>query len=144
MLIKTILAFLLGTSLLGAEMIRVGKTVVDSETGLMWQDMMSHDTVQLPWKEARAYCRGLDWQGYRDWRLPKSKTLKTFSKHMRGTNTSPELFANLNPDFFWSSTTYLTNATEAWTIMLDVVDYSAVHSDKMSYFTVVCVRGEQK
>lgn len=138
-----LLMLFLNLSLLNVAFLKVGKTVIDSESGLMWQDFTQNDTVQLNNAEAHAYCRALELQNHSDWRLPKSKTLKTLSENMHAA-MDDELFASMRTDFFWSSTTYLRNATEGWIILLDSSDYAASHKDKHRIFSVICVRGNQK
>jgi len=45
--------------------------VIDNKTGLMWARNASlTGTNQLSWSETIAFCKNLDYGGYKDWRLP--------------------------------------------------------------------------
>jgi len=77
------------------------KTVVDLETGLMWQKGESGDII---WSKAKKYCEGgffgggLELAGYDDWRLPNEDEL---GSAYRIKNKFPELHSS----YYWSSTT---------------------------------------
>jgi hypothetical protein len=55
-------------------------TVVDAEAGLMWQKELSPKT---DWAAARAYCSGLSYGGYNDWRLPSVEELRRLVDYRR-------------------------------------------------------------
>ncbi|WP_460275838.1 Lcl C-terminal domain-containing protein [Celeribacter sp. ULVN23_4] len=84
-------------------------TVTDEATGRMWQQ--SDDGERREWKEALAYCEGLELGGYDDWYLPDSKELQSIVDYRK--NSFPaidESFFSISEDSetldFWTSTTF--------------------------------------
>ena len=66
-------------------------TVVDARTGLMWARHADlRGTNLLTWEEAVAFCRGLDYGGHRDWRLPHIRELTG----LMNTNYTRPMLAN--------------------------------------------------
>jgi hypothetical protein len=90
-------------------------TVTDLSTGLMWQG------ATVPglhtWSEALTYCESSNYANFNDWRLPNLKELASI---VDLTKTGPSIdgyfLSNINNDAYWSSTTLLTNSSNAWTI----------------------------
>ena len=52
-------------------------TVLDRQTGLMWLKNGQSTLGAITWKEAGAFCDGLKFAGYSDWRLPAKKEWAT-------------------------------------------------------------------
>jgi Protein of unknown function (DUF1566) len=93
-------------------------TVLDSETGLMWQE--SDSGSGLDWDSSISYCENTATDGYTDWRLPNAKELHSIVDYTRSPNTTGT--AALDPlfnatgfvneagqsdyGFYWSSTTH--------------------------------------
>ena len=93
-------------------------TVTDSATGLTWTQDDSGEG--LNWADALAYCEGLDFAGFDDWRLPNVKELQSIVDYSRSPDTSHS--AAIDPifgvstitseaggvdyPFYWSSTTH--------------------------------------
>jgi len=69
------LALLLSVPTAWAAYVIEGDVVTDTTSQLMW--MRSDDGVTRDWKDALAYCEGLEYGGYSDWRLPDIKELYT-------------------------------------------------------------------
>jgi hypothetical protein len=102
-------------------------TISDSATGLMWMqndsgqfNVGSQGNGSLNWQEALAWCEGLSYAGYDDWRLPNAKELQSLVDYSRSPDTTNSaaidpLFnvtaitdeaSNLNYPFYWSGTTH--------------------------------------
>jgi len=93
-------------------------TVIDSNTGLMWQQADS--VTGLNWEDALAYAEGLTLAGHDDWRLPNAKELQTILDYTRSPDTSGSaaidpIFSvtpivdeggGTNYPFYWTSTTH--------------------------------------
>lgn len=84
-------------------------TVTDAATGRMWQQ--ADDGTRREWKEALAYCEGLDLAGYDDWTLPNSKELQSIVDYRRtGFPAIDETVFSITQDSetldFWTSTTF--------------------------------------
>lgn len=90
---------------------RLDGTVVDSATGLTWQQ--SDGPQKYNWEEALAYCENLELAGQKDWRLPSAKELQSIVDYTRSPTTTGS--AAINPVFsttevesyYWTSTTHL-------------------------------------
>jgi hypothetical protein len=116
-------------------------TVTDTSTVLMWQQQASSSTQT--WEQALAYCEGLNLGGHTDWRLPTIKELRSlvdYSRYNPAINTT--YFPNALSSYYWSSTTYASNAYVAWGVYFFYGDDS-VSSGKPSSKYVRAVRGGQ-
>jgi hypothetical protein len=94
-------------------------TILDSATGLMWQQ--SDSRKGMNWEEALKYAESLELGGHDDWRLPNAKELQSIVDYTRSVQTTG--LAAINPVFkttiikdpkgrkqypyFWTSTTHL-------------------------------------
>jgi hypothetical protein len=96
--------------------------VADMVTKHLWQGCSAGQTGRdcaqaahmIDWKSALAYCEGLTWAGYDDWRLPNIKTLRSIVDDRRESPAiDPVAFPNTphyGPDLtdnighYWSST----------------------------------------
>ena len=63
-------------------------TVLDRQTGLMWLKNGQSTLGAITWREAGAFCDGLKYAGYSDWRLPTKKEWATI---IDASNQSPAL-----------------------------------------------------
>lgn len=113
-------------------------TVTDTSTGLTWQQ----DTLEeaFTWEQALAYCEGLSLGGHEDWRLPSINELRSLANYGRyNPSMDTTFFPNAVSLLYWSSTTYASNAANAWGIFfLTGGGYSA---NKGSLRLVRAVRG---
>ncbi len=116
------------------------KTVTCSKSGLMWQDDEDVAKVNFKiWEDAIKYCENLDLAGYKDWRLPNIKELKSITSRL--TKVSPIIkdgFKNLSDDRYWSSTVYIVDKNSAW--VLGFKDIFDIHEYKGEHLSVRCVR----
>lgn len=98
-------------------------TVLDNETGLMWQRDVHGSTYT--WLDALSYCETLSLAGRSDWRLPTRKELHTIvdvSRHSPAIDATA--FPGTPSEGFWSSTplggqlawtVYFTTGQPSWT-----------------------------
>ncbi|MCP4704264.1 MAG: DUF1566 domain-containing protein, partial [candidate division Zixibacteria bacterium] len=98
-------------------------TIMDSATGLMWQQ--SDSIKGMNWKDALKYAENLELGGHDDWRLPNAKELQSIVDYSRSPDTtgSPAVdpvfktSSILNEagkkdyPYYWSSTTHLDGPT---------------------------------
>ena len=115
------------------------KTVTDTATGLMWQQ------ISIPansWEQALSYCENLSLAGYTDWRLPTPKELESVVDYSR---YNPAINVTYFPDtiasFYWSSTTYMYYPDYAWGVNFNYGVCSS--SNKGGGYRVRAVRGGQ-
>lgn len=104
--------------------------VTDRVTGLDWQGCAAGQSgascegtaLGHAWLEALAYCDALEWGGSSDWGLPDRYELQSIVDY--GVSSSPYLDRDAWPNapgiFFWSSSTYATNASAAWYVRFDL------------------------
>lgn len=81
-------------------------TVTDNFTGLMWEK--SPSTVQKDWSTALTYANDSTLAGHNDWRLPNRNeimTLHNFAEYRNDTWLNGQGFANMQFDYYWTSTT---------------------------------------
>lgn len=99
-----------------------GGVVLDTKTGLRWQQMVSSPATK--WTGALRYCKALSLGGFTSgWRVPSMKELRTLVDESRynpaiDTTTFPGVASAGSPGspatFFWSSTPVATFPIMAW------------------------------
>ena len=118
----------------------VNGIVTDNVTGLMWQDNAVGGTVN--WATATGTtCQALNIGGYTDWRLPTETELSMLPDYGVSSPaiTTAGAFANTASYYYWSSTTYVADTTNAWGVGFD--DGDVDYFDKAGSGYVRCVRG---
>ncbi|KJU87696.1 secreted protein containing DUF1566, partial [Candidatus Magnetobacterium bavaricum] len=106
-------------------------TVTDNLTGLLWtKDAGTAATGSCKggskaWQEALDYVtclNGINHLGHSDWRLPnvnELESLANFGKNDRGIWLKSQGFNVVYSDYYWSSTSYASNTSNAWIIGMD-------------------------
>ena len=115
-------------------------TVTDTSTNLVWQQTGPANT--MTWVQALAYCEGLNLGNHTDWRPPTTKELRSladYSRYSPAINTT--YFPSTRAAFYWSSTTYSSNTSNACGVDYD---YGFDNYDgKSNNYYVRAVRGGQ-
>ena len=116
-------------------------TICDNLTGLMWEQAPSG--TALTWANALAYANGLSLGGHSDWRLPNVNELESL---INAGQADPGAWLNsqglgVQVGFYWSSTTYAPNTTNAWYVYM--VSGYVVGSNKTNNYYVLAVRSGQ-
>jgi len=114
-------------------------TVVDKETGLMWQD--SSNIVKKDWNSAKSYCKNLSLGGYSDWFLPNIDELMSISDKKRYKLAIKKIFKNTENSYYWSSSNYKNDSSQAWNVGFGSGDDR--YSNKLRKRYVRCVRERQ-
>ena len=107
--------------------INLDGTVVDTQTGLMWQrcsygqafnadtQTCSGSAQQLTWQQALQSAQTDTFADYDDWHIPNAKELASIVEH---TCVEPSInnlaFLNTSNDNYWSSTSAITPADHTW------------------------------
>ncbi len=94
--------------------------VTCSDTKLMWQDNNDVLKVRNNWKDAIKHCEDLTLAGFDNWRLPNIRELKSITE--RAKKVSPSIkdgFVKISIDWYWSSTTRLSDPSHAWGVDFD-------------------------
>jgi hypothetical protein len=104
----------------------VGDCITDNLTGLMWPKNANLANGAKSWSAALDYANKLNLCGFTDWRLPNRKELFSLIDHSR---SKPSLqlghpFTNVQPEYYWSSTTYAGATNSAWFVN---VSYGFAH-----------------
>lgn len=94
-----------------------GQTVVDTTTGLIWQDdstVSADDADTKEWGEAITACDDLSLDGYDDWRLPNINELLSIADYTRSDPAMDPAFEN-NPVLsnIWSSSSHASDSSDA-------------------------------
>ena len=117
-----------------------GEAVLDWETGLVWEK--SPGTTARTWSAAVDYAYNKTVGGRKGWRLPTVEELASLVD--TSVSGSPKLpsghpFTNVQSGFYWSTTTFVGNTSNAWYVDLSsgVVDFYGKSYDRY----VWCVRG---
>ena len=100
---------------------------------------MEDSTLVHTQADAASYCRGLGLDGYTDWRLPTRIELVSIID--LGTSypaIDGTAFPNTTGQFFWSSSSYTPDPSEAWGVDFGIgVTW---HSSTSALAHIRCVR----
>ena len=105
---RTILLIIIGYSL------SFSHTVIDTKTGLMWQDNSDAKSIKRDWEGAKTYCKALTLEGYSDWFLPSHEQLESiidFTRYKPATKIEFKYTVSSN---YWSSTGDADSSYDAW------------------------------
>ena len=108
-----------------------GECVTDNLTGLMWTKDANRFGLQT-WQTALNSANDMGLCGFTDWRLPNVNELRSvidYSKYSPALPASPP-FINVQPAFYWSSSTTAFYPQGAWTVYMlyGVVHYNTKDS----------------
>jgi hypothetical protein len=100
-----------------------GDTVTDNLTGLMWvkaPHSLKGNTGGQTYHGAIAFCTGLNYAGYSDWRLPNVRELHSLIDYgcYYPALPSGHPFPGVRSSNYWSSTTHVGYADRAWFVFL--------------------------
>jgi hypothetical protein len=135
---------------LTASMIGADRIVTDDLTDLVWQRCVAGQSGEAcasglaacySWKNALAYCEGLSYAGFDDWRVPSVEELTSIVQ-LRTANPAIDAisFPGMPIDLpMWSSTTSLFDTTSVMGINFDTG--VSIQQSKASPVYVRCVRG---
>lgn len=100
------------------------ETVLDTKTGLMWKRCVEGQSgtncidgaeIRLAWNEALKQATVSTHAGYKDWRIPNVKELKSLVEvACIGPAINEEVFPNTPGDWTWSSSRTVSNTGGAW------------------------------
>jgi len=78
--------------------------LIDSKTGLMWQDNSAAKYIKKDWQGALAFCKELRLAGHDDWRLPNVKELESIIELSQNNPAVENKFKNVGDSgYYWSS-----------------------------------------
>jgi len=107
--------------------------VTDVVTGLIWQRSY---VANKTWAQAMAYCEGLVYGGYSDWRLPNVNEILSLTDYNRSSPAS--CFPGDSSLVLWTATSY-NDTTQA--LYLDLRSGAAIMARKNYKNDARCVRG---
>jgi len=149
---KSILILFVLINLANADFIRDDDKgiVLDTSTNLIWQDepytsaeatAYSNDTESgkaLHWASAISYCENLTYGTYSNWHLPNFNELYKIADRSKYNPTINSAFVNVVARRYWSSTTYASDTSYAWSVYFN--DGNDYNYDKTYTDYVRCVR----
>jgi hypothetical protein len=110
--------------------------VEDNRTGLTWQRQV--DAESFTWDQAKSYCELLTLDG-RGWRLPSYKELLTIvDPTVNSPAIDPKAFPSAPRAWFWTASSYLGIAGNAWQVFF--LDGTSVQVESTKANRVRCVR----
>lgn len=120
-----------------------GAAVLDTETGLVWEQSPSISIGT--WGTARNRCNQFSIGGRFGWRLPTIQELASLIDPIN-TGGNPDLppghpFSNVQSSHYWSATTFADDASLAWHVNFHLGDVEVLGVKSSSLFFVWCVRG---
>ena len=120
-----------------------GECVTDNLTGLMWVKDANIAGLKT-WNDALTFTNDITICGYVDWRLPNSKELFSLIDRSQSGPALPASypFTGAQSDPYWSSTTYASDSTKAWTVDMLLGDLLPLIKTSQTAF-VWPVRGGQ-
>ena len=99
------------------------EAVLDRDTGLVWQRAASvRPGVEIEgnWSSALEYCRDSSTGNRRGWRLPKVEELVSLLDASTGNLPAGNPFDYNTATFFWTSTSLLTIANQAYAVRFGI------------------------
>lgn len=123
-------------------------TVKDNLTGLIWLEQANYNNVSgatgtANWADADAFCAALstsecglsDGSADGDWRLPSIEELQTLIDFSQSNPALPSghLFAGVQSDGYWSSSSYAGFPSFAWLVYLNHGNVDAVADSTTKY-----------
>ena len=123
------LFLLFSTGVVAADLkVRPDGTVLDRQTGLIWQQGSSEP---MPWLEAVRYCNQLDLADSRGWRLPFRDELKTLVKTVgAGEYLNKKAFPEIEAEVYWSLSREEQQPDQVWGVSFaDGKDYMFDRND---------------
>lgn len=111
-------------------------TVTDAMTGLMWTADAALGGSGLTWEEAIGYAAALTVGGHDDWRLPNINELASLVDAGAADPALPgeHPFANVQPDYYWSSTSAPLDTLYAWAVDLYGGSIDKMHKPNIGQF----------
>ncbi|MFT7004189.1 MAG: hypothetical protein ACJAWW_001542 [Sulfurimonas sp.] len=114
------------------------EVVINSFTGLMWQDDSRAKNVEKDWSDAKVYCQNLVHAGYDDWYLPSISELETLVDTKKQNPAIKKGFENVSSSFYWSSSSDVSDSHSAWYVYFKPGYIDSY--DKSDEYNVRCVR----
>jgi len=116
--------------------------VLDSSSGLIWQDDNSSKNLIGNWSTAITTCENLILGGYTDWRLPNFNELNSITSKTSIFKSIKSTFINIADERYWSSTTMINSTGTAWTVNFSLNSPMTFGgSNKNDGYNIRCVRG---
>jgi hypothetical protein len=114
------------------------EVVIDSTSGLIWQDDNRSNSVEKDWSDAQVYCQNLVHAGYDDWYLPSVSELERLVDTTKYNPAIRQDFKNINSNFYWSSSSDVSDSGSAWYVYFKLGYIDSY--DKSDEYNVRCVR----
>ncbi|SHI59347.1 Protein of unknown function [Malonomonas rubra DSM 5091] len=112
LLVVLALLFATGNSSAASFNIRNDGTVLDRESGLIWQQQSSE---KMPWLEAVRYCNQLELADSRGWRLPFRDELVSLVNNVgAGQYLDNSAFADMAAEVYWSLSREEQQPDQVW------------------------------
>lgn len=130
------------------EIVDSNNLVFDKATGLLWArdgtGTGGNGGVPMTWAGALTWANALNWRGYTDWRLPNYLELISIMEFEKvGGPYIYDEFINIQTDYYWSSTTYITLTSQAYTCRYNTALPSRADKTTNYLFALAVRKGKQ-
>ena len=115
------------------------KVVVDNNTGLEWQQVISEETFS--WGNAITHCENLSYGGHKDWKLPSPQELLTIANSNRHDPPLDSTYFQISLDL-WTSQPYSQDEQIAFSFGASY-GYVWWYKNKSTALQAMCVRGNE-
>jgi len=112
--------------------------VTDKKNMIYWQDDASSKATSEDWDDAILYCKKLEIDGKRDWRLPTFDELLSIVDYSRVNPAIDPIFEEVAEGTYWTATNFSTTDARAWTIHFSTG--MTYYSYKTTNHAVRCVK----
>ncbi len=109
-------ALLFAIPLLLISSLNAKDVILDTTTSLVWQDAPINKDALVTYKEAQNYCKFLNIEKYKDFRLPTMRELQTLVDY---NNYDPAIlngFKYVESTTYWTTTAFADDENEFWTV----------------------------
>lgn len=137
--------FLLAIEVESSQFTKVNNIVIDSKTGLQWQDNSDNNSTKKTWKEAIDYCETLSLDNHDDWRLPNINELKTLIDR---TKSNPAIRENIFEYIglaYWTASSLIVALEKKYAYIINF-NNGSVNGGMKSYtnrYYLRCVRDDE-
>ena len=108
--------FLLATALLLVSNLNAKDVVYDTTTSLLWQDASINKKAVVTFTEATNYCKYLEIEEYKDFRLPTLTELQTLINYKKYKPAILDGFNYVESTTYWTTTPFADSEDEYWII----------------------------
>lgn len=121
-----------------AETKSASSVITDKKNMIYWQDNPSSKATSEDWDDAILYCKTLEINGKKNWRLPTFDELLSIVDYSRVNPAINPIFEEVAEGTYWTATNFSPTDARAWTIHFSTG--KSYYSYKTTNHAVRCVK----